>query len=204
MSPTKPLFNAQDSDVTRLEGLLDRETRSKLKAGDTLLYSGVVYTARDAAHQRLCEALERGEEPPFPLEDAVIYYAGPAPAKPGAVIGSVGPTSSYRMDPYTPQLLDRGVAAMIGKGVRGPAVVDAIKRNSSVYFSATGGIAALMAKCVRDSVDICYGDLGTEAVRRLIVVDLPLTVAIDANGASAYELGPERYLSSLADAQAKD
>jgi len=181
-----------------IEGTLTTEIAASLNAGDSVLYTGTVYTARDAAHKRLVELLERGEDLPFDPEDAIIYYAGPAPAKPGAPIGSVGPTSSYRMDPYTPQLLDAGVRGIIGKGVRGPEVVDALKRDGCVYFAAIGGAAACMAKSVTASELVAYEDLGTEAIRKLTVERMPLTVAIDSQGNNIYETGPQAYLQSIA------
>lgn len=181
--------------VKRISGAIDAETARSLRAGDQVLYTGKVYTARDAAHARLIELMDRGEELPFDIRDAIIYYAGPAPAKPGMVMGSVGPTTAYRMDPYAPRLLDAGQRAMIGKGARGQAVIDAMKRNDAVYFAAVGGIAALMAQSVKDVQLVCYEDLGTEAIRLLTVEDMPLTVAIDCQGNSIYDLGPAAYLA---------
>ncbi|MBQ6395219.1 MAG: Fe-S-containing hydro-lyase [Atopobiaceae bacterium] len=172
---------------------LSREAAAALRAGDSVLLSGIVHTARDAAHKRIHEALAADEDAPFPLEDAVIYYAGPAPARPGEPIGPVGPTTSYRMDPYAPELLDRGVRAMIGKGKRNEAVIEAIKRNGGIYFGAVGGAAALIARCVKSAETIAFEDLGAEAIRRLEVVDLPLTVVIDSLGNNLYESGPAAY-----------
>ena len=192
-APADAYERAIPEGVRRIEGILTPEIIDSLSAGDTVLYSGVVYTARDAAHARLVELLDKGEPLPFPIDGAVVYYAGPAPAKPGSPIGPVGPTSSYRMDPYTPQLLDAGMRAIIGKGRRSPEVIDALVRNHAVYFAAVGGAAALMAKCVSEAAEVCYEDLGTEAVRRLVVVDFPLTVAIDCRGGNVYEQGPEAY-----------
>lgn len=177
----------------RLEGPLTRESLAGLRAGDAVSLSGTIYTARDAAHKRICEALDAGEEPPFPIADSVIYYAGPAPAQPGRPIGPVGPTSSYRMDPFAPRLMDLGMRAMIGKGTRSAEVVDAIVRNGCVYFGAVGGAAALIARSVRSAEVIAYEDLGTEAIRRLEVVDMPLTVVIDATGTNLYETGPAAW-----------
>ena len=179
-----------------LQGPLSRDNISHLRAGDAVRLSGVIYTARDAAHKRMCEALEAGEALPFDIRGAIVYYAGPAPAPPGKPIGPVGPTSSYRMDPYTPQLLDCGMLAMIGKGRRNDAVHNAIVRNGAVYFAATGGAAALIGRCVRSAELVAYSDLGTEAIRRLEVVDMPLVVAIDAKGNDLYAIGPEQYLQS--------
>ncbi|MDY2624939.1 MAG: Fe-S-containing hydro-lyase [Coriobacteriales bacterium] len=186
-----------------IEGVLTPELAASLSAGDQVLYSGVIYTARDAAHKRLVELLEKGEPLPFDPANAIIYYAGPAPAKPGQVIGSVGPTSSYRMDPYTPQLLEAGVRGLIGKGRRDQSVVDALVRTGGVYFAAIGGLGALIAKCVADSVTVAYEDLGTEAIRRMVVVDMPLTVVIDSRGNNLYEQGPAAYRASLAAAAAE-
>ena len=168
-----------------------------LKAGDSVLLTGTIYTARDAAHKRLTEALEKGESLPFAIEDSIIYYVGPTPAKDGFPIGSAGPTTSYRMDAYAPQLLDLGQAAMIGKGQRNEAVKDAVVRNGAVYFTAIGGAAALIAKSIKTAEVIAYDDLGAEAVRKLYVEDMPLTVVLDAEGGNLYEQGRENYLKSL-------
>lgn len=181
----------------RLEGRITEDVARTLRAGDSVSYTGTIYTARDAAHKRIVEALAAGAPSPIPLEDAVIYYAGPAPARPGEPIGPVGPTTSYRMDPYAPELMDRGLRAMIGKGARNEAVVDAIVRNGCVYFAAIGGAAALIARCVKSAEVVAYEDLGAEAVRRLEVEDMPLTVVIDSTGANLYETGPAEYLASL-------
>ena len=188
-------MSCPNETVKRISGTIDAETARSLRAGDQVFYTGKVYTARDAAHARLIELMDRGEELPFDIRDAIIYYAGPAPAKPGMVMGSVGPTTAYRMDPYAPRLLDAGQRAMIGKGARGQAVIDAMKRNDAVYFAAVGGIAALMAQSVKDVQLVCYEDLGTEAIRLLTVEDMPLTVAIDCRGNSIYDLGPAAYLA---------
>ena len=188
-------MSCPNETVKRISGTIDAETARSLSAGDQVLYSGKVYTARDAAHARLVELMDRGEDMPFDIRDAIIYYAGPAPAKPGMVMGSVGPTTAYRMDPYAPRLIDAGQRAMIGKGARGQAVIDAMKRNDAVYFAAVGGIAALMAQSVKDVQLVCYEDLGTEAIRLLTVEDMPLTVAIDCQGNSIYDLGPAAYLA---------
>lgn len=168
-----------------------------LQAGDTVLLSGVVYTARDQAHKRMLEALDRGEPLPFDLEGSAIYYVGPTPERPGAVIGSAGPTTSGRMDAYSPRLLDLGQAIMIGKGARNQAVKEAVVRSGAVYLAALGGAGALMAASVEELEVICWEDLGCEAVRRLTVRDLPLTVILDAHGGDLYESGPAAYLSSL-------
>lgn len=172
------------------------EELAPLKAGDTVLLSGVVYTARDAAHKRLMELLDAGEPLPFPLEGSAIYYVGPTPERPGQVIGSAGPTTSGRMDAYSPRLLDLGQSIMIGKGARNQAVKDAVVRNGAVYLAALGGAGALMAASVRSLEVICWEDLGCEAVRRLEVKDFPLTVILDAHGGDLYQAGPEAYLTA--------
>ncbi len=163
------------------------EKIKNLKAGDMILLSGVIYTARDAAHKRLTEALARGEQLPLDMKDAIIYYAGPTPPKPGEVIGSCGPTTSYRMDKYAPVLLDEGQLGMIGKGLRNQDVIDAMKRNQGVYFGAIGGAGALISKSVKKAEVIAYEDLGAEALRRLEVEDLSLTVVIDKDGNNLYD-----------------
>lgn len=168
----------------------------QLKSGDTVLLSGTIYTARDAAHKRLCEALERGETLPLNLQNAVIYYAGPTPARPGEVIGSCGPTTSGRMDAYAPTLMRQGVIGMIGKGARSAQVVEAMKECGAVYFAAIGGAGAVMASCVKQAEVVCYDDLGSEAVRRLTVENMPLTVIIDSEGHNLYEDGPAQYLTA--------
>lgn len=172
---------------------LVREEVASLRAGDSVLLTGTVYTGRDAAHKLLCAMVERNEALPFDLKNQVIYYAGPCPAKPGDVIGSCGPTTSYRMDAYAPMLCDLGLIGMIGKGQRGAEVVDAIKRNSGVYFAATGGAGALIASSVKAAKVVAFPDLGTEAIRELRVENLPLIVAIDAHGGNLYEEGPAQY-----------
>lgn len=165
---------------------LTRERAAQLRAGDRVLLSGTVYTARDAAHKRIFERLDAGEAPPFPLEGAVIYYAGPTPAQQGMAVGSCGPTTSGRMDPYAPRLLDLGLRAMVGKGDRDDTVVEAIIRNGGVYFAAVGGAGALIARCIRSSQVIAFDDLGCESVKRMEVENLPLTVAIDCQGNNLY------------------
>lgn len=168
-----------------------------LKAGDSVLLTGTIYTARDAAHKRLIESLDRGESLPFALEDSIIYYVGPTPAKEGYPIGSAGPTTSYRMDAYAPRLLDLGQAAMIGKGQRNDEVKDAVVRNGAVYFAAIGGAAALIAGSIRSAEVIAFDDLGAEAVRKLYVEDMPLTVVLDAAGGDLYTEGKEKYLQHI-------
>lgn len=159
----------------------------KLHAGDRVLLNGTVYTARDAAHKRICAMLDRGEEPPFPLAGTVVYYAGPTPTPPGMAIGSCGPTTSARMDPYAPRLLDLGLKAMVGKGDRSAEVVEAIRRNKAVYLCAIGGAGALAAKCVSSLQVIAFDDLGCESVKKLGVKDFPLVVAIDCHGGNLFE-----------------
>ena len=168
-----------------------------LRAGDRVLLSGIVYTARDAAHARLVKLLDEGRPLPLPLRDAVIYYVGPTPAKPGQAIGSAGPTTSYRMDRYAPRLLEKGLRGMIGKGQRSRAVIRSMQENGAVYFGALGGAGALLAKCVKSCRVLCYEDLGPEAIHELTVENFPVTVAIDSHGNSLYETGPQSYLASL-------
>lgn len=168
-----------------------------LKAGDSVLLTGTIYTARDAAHKRITEMIERGENLPFALEDSAIYYVGPTPAKEGMPIGSAGPTTSYRMDAYAPALLDLGQTVMIGKGQRNEDVKAAVLKNGAVYLAAIGGAAALMAKSIKSSEVIAFDDLGAEAVRKLYVEDFPVTVILDANGGDLYKQGRENYLKSI-------
>lgn len=186
-----------ETKARRIDGNITPEIAESLHAGDQILFSGTVYTARDAAHKRMIDADYKGEKLPIQVDGAIIYYAGPAPAKPGKPIGPVGPTSSYRMDPYAPRLLDMGQRAMIGKGARSQAVIDAVIRNKAVYFAAIGGAAALIAQSVQHAELVAYEDLGTEAIRKLEVVDMPLTVAIDCSGGNIYETGPADYHASL-------
>ena len=166
-----------------------------LKAGDTVLLSGVVYTARDQAHKRMIEALDKGEALPFDLTGSAIYYVGPTPERPGEVIGSAGPTTSGRMDPYTPRFLDLGLKCMIGKGKRTAPVVEAMQAYPAVYFAAIGGAAALMASCVTSCEVIAYDDLGPESIKRLTLQELPLVVAVDAQGGDAFAQGQAAYLA---------
>ncbi len=173
-----------------------KEKLKELRAGDTVLISGVIYTARDAAHKRMVEAISKGEELPFEVEGSIIYYAGPTPAKPGRAIGSVGPTTSYRMDAYAPKLLDLGLAAMIGKGQRSEEVTESARWNGSIYFAAIGGAGALIAQSVKSSEVIAYEDLGAEALRKLVVENFPVTVVTDAYGADLYRSGRDSYLKS--------
>lgn len=166
--------------------ITDEDIKS-LKAGDSVLLTGTIITGRDAAHKRLFELIEKGEELPVDVRGELIYYVGPAPAKPGYAVGPAGPTSSYRMDKFTPALLDLGMKGMIGKGARSQEVIDAIVRNKAVYFAAIGGAAALIAKSIKKEEILCYEDLGTEAVRRYTVEDFPCIVAIDSEGNNVYE-----------------
>lgn len=174
---------------------LTREDAKKLRAGDSCLISGVIYTARDAAHKRLCELVAQGKELPLDVKDSIIYFVGPTPAKPGQAIGSAGPTTSYRMDAYSPTLIELGQTGMIGKGKRGPEVIDAMKKHGAVYFGAIGGCGALLSKCIKKAEVIAYDDLGAEAIRRLEVEDFPAIVIIDSLGNNLYETGREAYLN---------
>lgn len=175
---------------------LTTEVLEGLEPGDTVLLSGVIYTGRDAAHQRMIELLDGGKPLPFPVEGAAIYYVGPSPTPPGKVIGSAGPTTSYRMDKYSPRLLDLGLKAMIGKGNRSRDVVDAMVRNKAVYLAAIGGAAALISKSITSCRIIAWEDLGPEAVRRLEVDRLPLVVVNDVRGGDLYEEGRTTYASA--------
>ena len=179
----------------RLNTPVKREELAPLRAGDTVLLSGTVYTARDAAHKRLCALAAEGKPMPFPVEGSVIYYVGPTPARPGQPIGSAGPTTSCRMDAYAPTLLHLGELGMIGKGARSQEVIAAMRETGAVYFGAIGGAGALLARCVKSAELVCYEDLGAEAVRRLEVENLPLTVVIDCLGNNLYETGRAAYLA---------
>jgi fumarate hydratase subunit beta len=169
-----------------------------LKAGDQVLISGVVYVGRDAAHKRLVEALDRGDKLPFEVKGQTIYYMGPSPTKPGKVIGSAGPTTSGRMDAYTPRMLEAGLKAMIGKGLRSPEVKEAIKKHRAVYLASTGGAAALIAKSIIKSQVIAYEELGPEAILRLEVKDFPAVVINDCHGGDLYQEGKAKYAKSIA------
>lgn len=164
-----------------------------LKAGETVLLSGTMITGRDAAHKRLYDLIKEDKELPVDIKGELIYYVGPAPAKPGFAVGPAGPTSSYRMDKYAPALLDLGLKGMVGKGARNDEVIDAIIRNKAVYFACVGGAAALIAKSIKSEEILCYDDLGTEAVRRYTVEDFPCIVAIDSYGNNAYTEGQKKY-----------
>ena len=174
---------------------MSRETARTLKAGDSVLLSGVIYTARDAAHKRLCELVAAGKPLPMDVEGSVIYFVGPTPAKPGEVIGSAGPTTSYRMDAYSPTMIALGQTGMIGKGKRSAEVVAAMKEHGAVYFGAIGGCGALLSRCIKKAEVIAYEDLGAEAIRRLEVENFPVVVIIDAEGNNLYETGRQDYLA---------
>lgn len=176
-----------------IQAPITKETAAMLKAGDYVYISGTIYTARDAAHKRMEETLNRGEELPISLEGNIIYYMGPSPAREGRPIGSAGPTTASRMDKYTPRLLDLGLGAMIGKGKRSAAVSEAIVRNGSVYFAAIGGAGAILSKCIEKSQVIAYEDLGTEAIRRLEIRNFPAVVVIDSEGRNLYETELLKY-----------
>ena len=181
----------------RITTPLTLEKVKDLKAGDSVLISGVIYTARDAAHKRLCELAAEGKEMPFDIQDSVIYFVGPAPAKGDQVIGSAGPTTSYRMDAYSPTMIALGQRGMIGKGKCSPEVVAAMKEHGAVYFGAIGGAGAYLSRCIKKVDIVCYEDLGAEAVRRLEVEDLPAFVIIDCEGNNLYENGRKEYLESV-------
>ena len=172
---------------------LTDEDALSLKAGDYVYITGTIYTARDAAHKRMQEAIDKNESLPIDMDHNIIYYMGPSPAREGRPIGSAGPTTATRMDKYTPELLDLGLGGMIGKGKRSAAVVDGIVRNGAVYFASVGGAGALLSKCITDSVIIAYEDLGTEAIRKLTVKDFPAIVVIDAEGNNIYETAWKKY-----------
>jgi len=172
---------------------LTEDKVKELRAGDTVLISGVIYTGRDLAHKKLTDALRAGEKLPFDLTGAVIYYVGPSPAPPGKPIGSAGPTTSYRMDTYSPLLIEHGLRGMVGKGNRTQPVLDAIKQHHAVYFAAVGGAAALISKSIKKALVIAYDELGPEAVRELVVEDFPAVVVNDIYGADLYDQGVARY-----------
>jgi fumarate hydratase subunit beta len=165
----------------------------KLRAGERVLLTGAIYTARDAAHKRLVEQLQQNQPLPFTIQGQTIYYVGPTPTKPGRSFGSAGPTTSCRMDPYTPELIAAGLRAMIGKGARSQAVREAIRRYKAVYFAATGGAGALISRCILSAETVAYPELGSEAIRRLKVKDFPVIVVNDINGSDLYEEGVVRY-----------
>lgn len=174
---------------------LSRNAARKLKAGDSCLISGVIYAARDAAHKRLCELIDSNKPLPLDIKDSIVYFVGPTPAKSGQAIGSAGPTTSYRMDAYSPALIAKGQTGMIGKGKRGPEVIEAMKLHGAVYFGAIGGCGALLSKCIKKAEVIAYDDLGAEAILKLEVEDFPVIVVIDSEGNNLYEIGRANYLA---------
>ncbi|HBY57485.1 MAG TPA: Fe-S-containing hydro-lyase [Candidatus Atribacteria bacterium] len=181
------------TQVKKITTPLDDNKVKQLKAGDSVLVTGYIYTGRDAAHKRLIELIEQGKELPIDIQGQVIYYVGPAPAKPGYPCGSAGPTTSYRMDPYAPSLLDRGLKGMIGKGSRSQEVIESMKKNKAVYLGAVGGAAALIARSIKKSEVVAYDDLGAEAIHRYYVEDFPAIVIIDCEGNNLYETEPPKY-----------
>ncbi|HNR65174.1 MAG TPA: Fe-S-containing hydro-lyase [Atribacterota bacterium] len=185
------------SEEIKITTPLDESIVLKLKAGDSVKITGNIYTGRDAAHKRLYELIEEGKDLPFSLEGQIIYYVGPAPAKPGYACGPAGPTTSYRMDPYTTALLEKGLKGMIGKGLRSKEVIESMKKNKAVYFAAVGGAAALIAKTIKKSEVIAYSDLGAEAIHRYYVEDFPAIVCIDAYGNNLYKSEPPKYRKEL-------
>lgn len=180
-------------EVIKIETPLTIDKVKDLKAGDRIYLTGKIYTARDAAHERLVSSIEEGEALPFDIKDSVIYYVGPCPPKPGNIIGSAGPTTSYRMDKYTPILLEKGLKGMIGKGLRDNEVIESMKKNKAVYFGAIGGAGALISSCIKKSKIIAYEDLGAEAVRELYVEEFPLIVIIDFKGKNLYNIESQKY-----------
>jgi fumarate hydratase subunit beta len=181
------------NEPIRLKTPLADEDVERLKIGDRVLLNGVIYTGRDAAHKRLFDLLKEKKELPFNIKGQIIYYVGPTPAKPGQVFGSAGPTTSYRMDTYSPSLIERGLKGMIGKGMRSQAVKEAMKKHKAVYFAATGGAGALLGKRVKKAVVVAYEDLGPEAIRKLEVEDLPVIVVNDVRGNDLYIEGEKKY-----------
>ncbi|HEY8805296.1 MAG TPA: Fe-S-containing hydro-lyase [Clostridium sp.] len=180
-------------EIKHISTPLTQEKLKDLKSGDSVLISGTMYTGRDAAHQRLVDAINNGEALPFDPKDAIIYYVGPAPTKPGNVIGSAGPTTSYRMDDLTVPLLELGLTGMIGKGLRSQTVIDSMKKNGAIYFAAIGGAGALISNTIKECEIIAFEDLGPEAVRKLTVVDFPAVVVIDSEGNNLYETERKKY-----------
>lgn len=190
--------------IKHIHAPLAKENACSLRAGDSVYLSGTIYTARDAAHKRLIDLVNNGKPLPFPIQGAVIYYVGPSPTRPGSVIGSAGPTSSYRMDAYAPTLLRLGELGMIGKGSRDQNVIDAMCETGAVYFGAIGGAGALLSQCVKSAELVCYEDLGTEAIRKLEVKDLPLIVVIDSEGNNLYRSGRKAYLDWVKNTRLED
>lgn len=175
---------------------ITEQIAENLQAGDYVYLNGTIYVARDAAHKRMAEALDRGKELPIPIQNATIYYMGPSPAREGRPIGSAGPTTASRMDKYTPRLLDLGLKAMVGKGKRTKEVLDAVVRNKAVYFAAVGGAGALLSKCIKQSEIVCYEDLGAEAIRKIEVENFPVIVVADCHGNNLYETAVKEYRST--------
>jgi len=186
-------MNEMSEDVLRIQTPLSGEVVERLRIGDRVLLSGPIYSARDAAHHRMVALIRRSEPLPFELKGQVIYYVGPSPPLPGQAVGAAGPTSSYRMDAYAPLLMEMGLKGMIGKGARSQAVKDAMKRYPAVYFAAIGGAGALISKCIISAEVVAYPELGTEAVRKMVVQDFPLIVANDCRGGDLYESGSQAY-----------
>ena len=184
------------SEVIRLKPPLSDEVMERLKIGDRIFINGVIYTGRDAAHKRLFDLLQEGKDLPFDIKGQIIYYVGPTPAKPDQVFGSAGPTTSYRMDAYSPPLIEKGLKGMIGKGMRSDAVKEAMKKHKAVYLAATGGAGALLGKRVKKAQVVAYEDLGPEAIRRLEVEDLPVIVINDIYGNDLYIEGEKKYRDS--------
>ncbi len=184
------------TDAIKITPPLTDEVIRNLKAGDRVLITGVIYTGRDMAHKYMVEVSRKGKPLPFDLKGQILYYTGPTPAAPGRAIGSAGPTTSYRMDKYTPELLDMGLKGMIGKGPRGQEVKDSIRKNNAVYFAAIGGAGALISKAIRKAEVVAYPELGTEAVMRLEVEDFPVVVVNDVHGGDLYRMGVEQYRES--------
>jgi len=180
-------------ETKRINTPLTDKVVNNLKSGDSVTITGYIYTGRDAAHKRLIALLEQGKELPIDIKNQIIYYVGPAPAKPGYKCGSAGPTTSYRMDPYTPQLLDLGLKGMIGKGLRSKEVIESMIKNNAVYFAAIGGAAAVIAKSIKDSKVVAYEDLGPEAIHRYYIENFPAIVCIDAEGNNLYTTEPPKY-----------
>lgn len=183
--------------VKKVHTPLTKDMVKDLKAGDVVSINGTIYAARDAAHKKLVNIIKEGKDLPFDVKDQIIYYVGPCPAKPGAVIGSAGPTTSGRMDAYAPELIKLGLTGMIGKGVRSEKVIRAMKEYGAVYFGAVGGAGALIAKNIIEQEIIAFPELGPEAIRRLVVKDFPVTVIIDSYGHNLYQIGREKYRKQL-------
>ncbi|MDY6861383.1 MAG: Fe-S-containing hydro-lyase [Thermodesulfobacteriota bacterium] len=184
------------SDIITLTPPLSEDEVSKLKSGDQVLLKGFIYTARDAAHKRLVDIIKEGGSLPFDMKGQVIYFVGPTPAKPGAIVGAAGPTTSYRMDAYSPELIAHGLKGMIGKGSRSKEVIDAMRKFKCVYFAATGGAGALISKCIKKAEIIAYEDLGPEAIRRLEVENFQVVVINDVDGNDLYEMGRKKYVQT--------